>query len=177
MRCFVAIDIPKNIKKIILKIQKQLPEFGGKFTEVENLHLTLKFLGGIDNDVISRVKELLAQIKIRQFEIIMNSIGIFSDRIVWLNVENCDELQKEVDEKLKKLFEKENRFMGHLTIARIKTIDDKKEFRSKLKQIKIPKMKFIVKDFILKKSKLTRNGPIYENLKIYPLEKPNISHQ
>jgi len=34
MRCFVAIDIPKNIKKKITIIQKQLPDFKGKFTEV-----------------------------------------------------------------------------------------------------------------------------------------------
>ena len=44
MRVFVAIDIPKQTQKEIKKIQGKIPEFKGKFTEAENLHLTLKFL-------------------------------------------------------------------------------------------------------------------------------------
>ena len=42
MRCFVAIDIPENIKKRIVKIQKQLPKFEGKLTEFENLSFDFK---------------------------------------------------------------------------------------------------------------------------------------
>ena len=79
-------------------------------------------------------------------------------------------MQKKIDEKLEDLFEKENRFMGHLTIARIKKIDDKIKFKGDFKQIKIPEMKFIVKDFVLKESKLKRSGPIYSNLRVYRLE-------
>jgi 2'-5' RNA ligase len=79
-------------------------------------------------------------------------------------------LQKQVDKKLEILFEKEQRFMGHLTIARIKKIDDWKDFKDKLNKIKIPKMNFIVKNFNLKKSQLTRKGPIYQNLKTYTLK-------
>jgi len=134
------------------------------------LHLTLKFLGWIDKDLATKIKKLLEEIRFKQFEIEMDSIGVFSDRIIWLSAKNCEGLQREVDEKLQDLFEKENRFMGHLTIARIKQIDDKKEFRSRIKEIKIPKMKFEVKDFNLKESKLTRNGPIYSNLRVYDLE-------
>lgn len=170
MRCFVSIDIPNNIKKKIAEIQKQLPDFEGKITETENLHLTLKFLGWINDDIVLKVEKLLEKIKFKQFEIKIDSIGIFSDRIIWLNAKNCDELEKIVDENLKDLFEKENRFMGHLTIARIKQIKDKKKFQDILKEIKIPEMKFIVQDFNLKKSKLTRKGSIYDNLKVYTLE-------
>jgi len=169
MRCFVSIDIPESIKKEILKIQEQLSFFEGKITETNNLHLTLKFLGWIDDDTIIKVEKKLEKIKIKQFEIEIDSIGIFSDRIIWLNAKSCNDLQKEVDEKLQDLFEKENRFMGHLTIARIKNIKNKEKFKENLNKIKISEMKFIVKEFNLKKSKLTRKGPIYENLKIYPL--------
>ena len=47
MRTFIAVDIPENVKEEIIKIQDKLPEFVGKLTELENLHLTLKFLGEI----------------------------------------------------------------------------------------------------------------------------------
>jgi len=84
-------------------------------------------------------------------------------------MKNCDELQEKIDEKLKNLFEKEKRFMGHLTIARVKKIENKKEFNEDLKKIKIPQIKFSVKKFNLKKSKLGRKGPIYEDIKVYYL--------
>ncbi len=170
MRIFIAIDIPENIKKEILRIQNSLPKFNGKKTEYENLHLTLKFLGEIDGKEIEKIKQKLRKIKLNKFEAEINSIGMFSDRIIWLGIKNCDELQKEIDSSLSELFEKEDRFMGHLTIARIKEIKEKKLFLNELKKLKISQIKFIVNEFNLKKSKLSKNGPIYENIEAYKLE-------
>jgi len=170
MRTFIAIEIPEKIKKEIVKIQKQLPEFKGKLTESENLHLTLKFLGEVDEKTLSEIKKKLKQIKTKKFEAKINSLGMFSDRIVWLNMRNCNELQKEVDEKLSEFFEKEKRFMGHLTIARIKELDERKKFLEKIKKIKIPEMNFLVESFSLKKSKLGRPGPVYGDIKVYSLK-------
>lgn len=167
MRTFIAIEIPEKIKEEIVKIQNSLLEFSGKKTEFENLHLTLKFLGEVDEKQLDLIKEKLRKIKLNSFEAEINSVGIFSDRIIWIGIKNCDELQKEIDEKLSGLFEKEERFMGHLTIARIKKINDKKKFREEIKKIK---MNFVVKNFNLKKSKLTKNGPIYEDIEVYNLE-------
>jgi len=172
MRSFIAIEIPENIKKEIVKIQKELPEFRGKKTEFENLHLTLKFLGEIDEEKIEDIKKRLKKVKINSFEAEIDSIGIFSEkfiRIIWLHIKNCDELQKEIDEKLEGLFEKEKRFMGHLTIARVKSVRDKREFLEKINKIKIPNMKFKVEKFNLKKSILTEEKPIYEDIEIYSL--------
>jgi len=173
MRTFISIDISEKIKKEILKIQEKLPEFAGKKTEFENLHLTLKFLGEIDDEKAKKVIEKLKEIKLKSFETKIDSIGVFSEnfiRIVWLHLTNCEELQKEIDEKLKDLFEKEERFMGHLTIARVKKIDDKKKFLQELKKIKIPEINFVVKKFNLKKSMLTPDGPVYEDLEVCELE-------
>ena len=74
MRCFISIDIPKEIRDKIKKIQEQLPEFVGKKTEQENLHLTLKFLGEVDErflidiknrqiDEINRILEEIVSVK------------------------------------------------------------------------------------------------------------------
>ncbi len=170
MRTFIAIEIPEHIKKEIVKIQDELPVFNGKKTEYENLHLTLKFLGEVDEKKIEEIKKRLKKVKMNSFEAEINNIGVFSDRIIWIGIRNCDELQKEIDEKLSELFEKERRFMGHLTIARIKDFKDRKKFSEEMKKIKIPEMNFMVENFCLKKSKLTRNGPTYEDIEIYPLE-------
>jgi 2'-5' RNA ligase len=170
MRTFIAIELSGKIKKEIQKIQNSLPEFKGKKTEFENLHLTLKFLGEIDEKTLEEIRKRLREIKLNEFEAEIDSIGIFSERIVWVGIRNCEKLQKEVDEKLEELFEKEKRFMGHLTIARVKNLKNKEEFLEGLKGIEIPKMKFFVTNFNLKKSTLTEEKPVYENIETYKLK-------
>ena len=170
MRTFISIDIPEKVKKEIKKIQDELPGFYGKKTELENLHLTLKFLGEINEDKLEKVKKRLREIKFNFFETEIDSIGVFSEkfiRIVWLHLNNCKRLQKEVDDKLKDLFEVERRFMSHLTIARVKKIKDKKKFLEELKKLEIPKIKFNVDEFYLMKSELSKDGPKYEVIERY----------
>jgi len=170
MRAFIAIEIPDNIKKDIINIQQQLPEFVGKKTEIENLHLTLKFLGWVDDKKIEEVKKILEKIKYPKFETEIRSLGIFADRIIWLSMLNCDELQKQIDDRLLGLFEKEERFMGHLTIGRVKQLKSRKKFKEELERIRIKPLKFEISEFILKKSTLRRSGPIYEDIESYNLE-------
>ena len=82
---------------------------------------------------------------------------------------DCDELQKEIDEKLKDLFDKEKRFMSHLTIARVKSIKDKKEFFKKIREIDIKPIKFNINNFKLKESVLLEKGLRYNTLEEYKL--------
>jgi len=172
MRTFISINISEEIRKEIKKIQDSLPEFFGKKTELENLHLTLKFLGEIEETKIEGIKEKLREIKIEKFATEIDEIGVFSEifiRIVWLHMKDCENLQKQIDNALKNLFEPEKRFMSHLTIARIKKLKDKEGFLQDLKKIKIEKIKFIVDKFYLMKSELTAEGPRYSVLEEYNL--------
>jgi len=159
MRCFISIDMPKNIQSKIKEIQNKLPEFKGKITETENLHLTLKFLGEIDEEKIKEVKEILSKIRVKSFDTEIKELGVFAEnfiRIIWLHLTNCGELQEQVDRVLDGLFKKEKRFMGHLTIARVKNVN-------------IPKVRFKVDNFRFKSSVLGEEGPIYETLEEYNL--------
>ena len=173
MRIFIAVDFPENIKKEIARIQEKLPEFQGKITEKENLHLTLKFLGETDEKALGEVKKRLSEIRLKSFEAEISSIGYFSEkflRIIWLGISGCNELQKQIDNKLEGLFGKEERFMGHLTIARIKNVKGKQKFIEELKKIKVPSMKFRINAFCLKQSVLTSEKPLYKNLGVYSLK-------
>lgn len=173
MRVFVSIDLPENIQKEIKKIQEKLPRFVGKFTEMENLHLTLKFLGEIDEEKLVEIKRRLKEIKYRKFEAKISELGVFSPsyiKIVWVKLNNCYDLQRIIDEKLEGIFKKEERFMGHLTIARVKSVKNKKYFLGEVKKTEIPAgLKFKVKSFELKKSELTPEGPIHEIIEEYAL--------
>ena len=175
-RCFISIDIPEITRREIQKIQEQLPDFKGKLTEQENLHLTLKFLGEISDDEIEEIRKKLREIKSEKFSAEVDEVGVFSEdfiRIIWLHLKGTEELQKIIDEKLTNLFSKEKRFMSHLTIARVKNLRDKKYFLNELKKIKTPSVKFEVDNFLLKKSTLMPESPVYEIIEEYRLKNIN----
>lgn len=178
VRAFIALELPREVIDEINKIQKLIWKktlFTGKLTESENLHLTFKFLGDIDDGKIKEVKKRLSEVKINDFYCEIGEVGVFSKnviRIIWvkLNGGGIFKLQREIDEKLKGLFPIEERFMSHITIARVKKVGDKKGLIDYLASIKPKKLKFLAKNFVLKKSELLPEGPVYEDIEEYNLE-------
>lgn len=176
-RTFICIDLPKNIIPEIEKIQSQIrkKDFVGKLIERENLHLTLKFLGEIPEETLERIKTELKKISHEKFQASIEKIGYFTyrgnPRIIWLKVESreLENLQKKIDSSLSKLFPKEERFMSHLTIARIKYVKEKEKFYDFLKNIKFKKINFPVDSFTLKSSVLTTKKAVYKTLEEYKL--------
>jgi len=173
MRTFIAIDMPAEIRKELVKIQEKLKEKIGKiarakFVAPENLHLTLKFLGELSDFKVNKIKETLRQVKFKAFKVKLNSLGVFTEkfiRVVWINLEPAKPIM-ELHEKIDSLFEKKDKnFETHVTLARIKFVSDRKEFISKLKEIKVEPLEFEINSFALKKSTLTEKGPIYETIR------------
>jgi 2'-5' RNA ligase len=173
MRCFIALKIPEVVKKKIHAIQDMLPSFYGKFTELENLHLTLKFLGEIEEEKLEKIREKLKEIKLVRFDVNVKELGVFSEsfvKIVWLHLVGGEELQRLIDSKIEELgFVSEKRFMSHLTIARVKTIRDREKFLEDLYAIEIPEIEFKAEKFYLIKSELKKQGPEYTILEEYNL--------
>ena len=177
LRTFICIDFPSEVIKEVARIQTLIKNkfiFTGKSIELENLHLTLKFLGEIDKNKLEKIKEKLSTIKFPILNLQLSHMGTFSfkrkPRIVWIKINgNIFALQKKIDESLSKLFTKEERFMSHLTIARIKYVKDKSGFIDYVKNIKPKKIKFSVSKFKLKSSELKPTGPIYTTLEKYKL--------
>lgn len=175
IRCFIAIEISREAINYVEELQKLIKKqnlFYGKFVDPENLHLTLKFLGEIEENKVEEVKNKLKNIKFKEFEISLGEVGYFTERflrIIWLKINGKElwALQKEVNETLKNYFNKEEKFMSHLTIARIKKVSDKKAFLSYIKNIKTKNIKFKINKFILKKSELKPEGPIYTDIEKY----------
>jgi 2'-5' RNA ligase len=174
MRCFIAIDLPDEIKKELAKAQKALPIEDAKLTNVnpELLHLTLRFLGEISDFQVNKIKEILKKIKLNKFRAKLNSIGIFPNenfiRVVWVGLEPNDkfnDLRNEIEKELEKAgFKKDERFESHVTLTRIKWLKDKKNFVEKIKKIKVKSLEFEVEDIKLKKSALSPKGPVYEDI-------------
>jgi len=171
MRIFIAIELPENIKDYLKEIQKDLSGIKGSL--VKDFHLTLKFLGELEENKIEKIKEKLSEIKFDKFLVNLGKIGFFPTesyiRVVWIGIEpeeKITEVQKKVDEAMKEFgFKDDFKFKSHLTLARVKFIDDKKTFVEKLKKLEIKPLEFDVSSFSLMKSTLTSEGPVYEELK------------
>lgn len=177
-RVFIAVDFPSKIVKEVARVQDILgkKQFTGKLTEPENLHLTLKFLGEIDRKKIAVVRKVLREIALEKLEARLAEPGTFNHRgkpsIAWIKVggKGIFDLQSEVDRVLEKVgFRKEKRFMSHLTIARVKYVKAKGDFREYVSKLGIKKLSWSVGEFKLMSSELRPGGPIYREIEVFKL--------
>lgn len=170
MRLFIAINLPKEVKDYLWELKEEFRDLGKfNFIAKKNYHITLKFLGDVKEDKLEDIKQKLSKIKFSSFEDSLNKLGCFNNRVLWINLnqkENVLKLAKLIDQEF---MEKEQRFSDHITLARIKNIKKKNEFIKKL-EIKIKPIKFKISSFELMKSDLSKDGPKYTVLETYSLE-------
>jgi len=171
MRAFVAIETSAELRDKMAELQKQLAVEGVKLVEKGNLHLTLHFLGEIDEHMKERVIQAMNKVDCKSFELACKGVGAFPSnnymRVIWVAAE-APELRKiheQLGGELAKLGFKKEDFSPHITLARVKFLKEKAkltEFLEKNAETEIGEC--IVDRVILKKSTLTPKGPIYENV-------------
>ena len=184
LRLFIAIELPSNIIDGLRNVQEELKDKSNKLSwaKPENIHLTLKFLGDTETGKIDSMVNILEGIagKSFSFEISVKGVGTFpaagTPRVIWVGIEeNKDMLQlyNNIEEGLAALgFEKERRdFKPHLTIGRIKFLNDRAGLRRGLEKVAgLNLARFAVAGFALFKSTLTPEGAIHTKLKEYTLQ-------
>ena len=172
MRLFIAIDLSKDVKGILYKVQKSIRNNLAKIHWVapKNLHLTLKFIGEVEDSKVNEIKDRLNHIEYEKFILNLDTIGFFPNNdfknyLDWSKSrKKVIELQKKIDSGLLDLFSKDQRFDAHLTIGRVKNIKNREEFIKKIKDTKLEKIQFNVNEFKLMKSTLSKDGPTYEEI-------------
>lgn len=179
MRVFVAIDLPYSIKNTIGSLieQLRLKNKKAKFTKIENLHITLKFLGELQSDNIVHIENFLNKItsKNKSFEIDLKDSGIFKSlkdpRILWVGQNHNVEFEK-ITSGIDELFAKEHHIC-HITIARLNNIthqEAKELLETTSFFIKNNHLLFRVEEFFLYESILTPSAPIYKQIKKFKLQ-------
>ena len=171
MRCFLAVDLADILKEKIAVIQERLGKISdAKIVEQRNLHFTLKFLGELDDEQITNVKNSITSVaeNFKPFEITVKGMGVFPSpgyiRVVWIGAVELASLQKAVDDALYPAFAREKEIAPHLTLARIRSPKNKNllaEFVEKNRDLEIGKM--TVNIIKLKKSILRPSGPRYDD--------------
>lgn len=134
MRTFIAVEIEPSIKEKISSLVGEFGKTGAKVSWVkkESIHLTLKFLGEVEEKKIKEVSEKLKLIasKIKPFRIKVEGTGWFpekgsSPRVLWIGIKYHEQMKilwEEIEKELEKTgFRKEVRgFSPHITIGRVK---------------------------------------------------------
>ncbi|RLI79595.1 RNA 2',3'-cyclic phosphodiesterase [Archaeoglobales archaeon] len=180
MRLFVAVDVENDVRDKIYELSKALSSIKGiKAVERENIHITLKFLGEVDNVKVERVKAQLEKIEAPRFKAHFYSIGFFPPkgkiRVIWVGVDEGKEeltnLALKVENSLKKLgFREDKEFVAHATVARVKKPIDRDKLMQVFESFGNDFGWMDVEKFKLKQSILTPKGPIYKDIQIYNLE-------
>lgn len=178
-RCFVCVEVINqlNISRIEAILNKLSTFQGIRPVKTNQLHLTLKFLGEVLEKRLVGIEKELHLIKLPSFEIEFTHLGFFPNerrpRVIWIGISEgkrqLTALAQEVDERLSKIgFPKEKRkFSPHLTVGRIKKLypDEQQRIVDYVHSIdSIGSEKEVIQSFLFKKSTLTPQGAIYENL-------------
>lgn len=180
MRCFVSIDLPQDMIKYVNSVQQELGDqnlFAGTFPEPDNLHITLKFLGEVDEKQVPEIQKALRSIKMPSFKVCLkNKLGLFPNestiRTIWLDLksEELESLAAQVHDVLGQFIPKESReFASHLTIARVNNVSNKGHLIDYLRSQEIKFLCFEAKEFVLMSSYLTAAGPEHTNIETYHL--------
>jgi RNA 2',3'-cyclic 3'-phosphodiesterase len=134
-RTFIALDPGPAIRQRMIALQENLARSGAevKWTEPDNLHLTMLFLGEVDNRELMPVCRAVedAACQLRPFELAIEGAGCFPNmrrpRIVWIGVgEGSSEvraLHASIEAPLLELgcYRREERqFTPHVTLGRVR---------------------------------------------------------
>jgi len=175
MRLFIGVFLPEDIKNYLYEVQDVLRKnIDGKikWEAKSRIHLTLKFLGEVDEDKLNIIKERLNKIKFKKFKVNLDKIGVFPNydyiKVIWVGLNPMDkaiELSKKIDSELLDLFHNDQEFKIHITLARVKLIKNK--FNNL--NIKIDEKKFEINEFYLIKSELSKDGAKYYILERFKL--------
>ncbi|HHN65622.1 MAG TPA: RNA 2',3'-cyclic phosphodiesterase [Nitrospirae bacterium] len=185
MRCFIAIEIDEEVKKAVQDLIDQLRSMGGdvRWVRPEGMHITLKFLGEIEDRLVNTIKNILKKIGENHsvFSLTLAGTGVFPDysrpRVLWVGIRGNGELQslyEDIEEAMLNLgFKKETRgFNPHVTLGRIKSLRELKETLACLRRYRGHNFgKIDVKGISLMKSTLKPTGAVYERIFTAPLKR------
>jgi 2'-5' RNA ligase len=181
MRAFIAIDLPDSIHSALVEKQAALrpacPD--ARWTRPEGIHLTLKFLGQINDVQVERVTGALASLgRFEAFWVEVKGFGFFPDarrpRVFWVGLEappELSELATRVEALMEGIgFPREQRvFTPHLTLARFQVPRPQPALRELLNQQgELDLGRFEVSELFLFESKLSPRGAEYRKVARFP---------
>lgn len=178
MRLFIALPLKEHVKDQLDKLTATLKRHGGsvKWVKADNIHLTLRFLGETEENLVEKIKEHIDEAvkSHRQVPTSITTLGGFPNlnrpRVIWVGIEeNIEALRKmarDIEHRMRDLgFEKEKKpFKAHLTLGRVRHPKGLENLTGFMSDYRLEEMPLLFDRVVLFKSTLTPQGPIYDRL-------------
>jgi RNA 2',3'-cyclic 3'-phosphodiesterase len=175
-RGFIAIEI--NAFPKMFEFINDIKKTGAalKLVDLQNIHVTLKFLGDVEEKHLKAIKKSMIEIAkdVKPFTISLEGADVFPNKkymkVLWIGIKQATMLSTlayGLNDSLSLLgFKKEKKsFMPHLTIARVKTSKNKQQLVDVVKKYDAELFGTqTIHSIVLKKSVLRSTGPLYTTL-------------
>ncbi len=176
MRLFIAIELPDDLKSALDSLGMDVP--GARWVPPEQLHLTLAFLGEVEEKTAEEVSERLALIDSPSFQFCFSGTGCFPNRrrprVLWAGLVPSPGLMRLAGRVHGVVLAcgiplEERPFSPHITLARLRfpAAMEVEAFFSMPQKLKLPP--FSVREFTLFQSRLTPSGAVHIPIRTFPL--------
>ncbi len=176
LRLFVGIPVPDDIRAALEGLCHGL--HGVRWVKPENFHLTLRFVGEVDEMVAEDLDATLSGIHAPRFEMALSEIGFFENgravRAIWAGAEKTPpliHLHDKVESATVRagLPPEARKFRPHVTLARPRGLSHERLAPYLETRAGFRAPPFEVDRFVLFRSHLKREGAHYEILADYGL--------
>ena len=191
LRAFIAVEIPRDIQEVVCNATLPLQKGIGsaiRWVPMENMHLTLTFLGDVSPSKIEMLSEMLrSEASLFDcFDQSLSGLGSFPNpkrpRVIYIGIQapaTLDALQRGIESASRRLgYEsRERAFSPHLTIGRARhasrvTTSEQQSIRRALEETRIDLLGTARVDSVhLYRSDLKPTGSVYTRLYSAPLRK------
>ncbi|MBN2585112.1 RNA 2',3'-cyclic phosphodiesterase [Patescibacteria group bacterium] len=188
-RLFIAINFDSATRLAIARLMSQLPNQPGlNKVKVDNLHLTLLFLGDTEEELIPQISQQLDEVckDFSSLSLKFGRLGGFPDlkhpQVIWIGLEgnHLSQLHQVIAERLSPLVPTADTkpFRPHLTVARSNSHlhpESTVKFLLQLSQQPVNLPPVAVSQIDLMESALAAGGSIYKRISTHPFRRPGLS--
>lgn len=175
IRLFVALSLPDDVADPLAMLQTGVP--GARWSSRAQLHLTLRFIGEVDERLAADIDDALSLISAPGFTLELKGVGEFGGKhphALWAGVRPNDalkHLQRKIETALQRidLPAEERKFTPHVTLAYLRATPQGHVMDFLTDHALYASRPFAVESFALYSSALSANGSIYTAEREYPL--------
>lgn len=186
VRTFICLQLPAFARDRLASIQHRLRESGAQvsWVRLQNVHLTLKFLGSVPANRLQDVVEAVqrAAVPAPSIPLELSMLGCFPNRraprVVWAGLKQCPEelrkLQKRVEKELVATgFPAESRpFSPHFTLGRVRSGRNVGKLVAAMQSERLEPLRFEVAEVVVMASRLHPSGALYTPIARIPQPLP-----
>lgn len=174
-RLFTALEIPREAALSLSLLRGGLP--GARWIDVENYHLTLRFIGDVEGHVADEIANALDRVRRPSFMLTLSGVGAFGQKkphAIWAGVSASPDLvalQAEIDRICHRLGVPADprKFMPHVTLARLRNSSPAEVARYLSARGNFSTLPFRVGRFVLMSSRVSVGGGPYVIEEAWPL--------